>query len=163
MPLYEYYCEACLGIFEELRSVREASEPSHCPLCERESRRIMPTSFTAFTLREGLPRQIPDRGTYWHLGKEVREMNTGGVPAFEHPELYKPAPAPATDKGTQADMGELDRLKQRHARMLLDSDERPSVGRDGTPNLSAQLGASGHLSDNEVVRAEQDRAAQGIH
>ncbi len=45
MPLYEYYCEHCNGIFEALRPMREASKPCPCPLCERDSQRIMPTSF----------------------------------------------------------------------------------------------------------------------
>ena len=26
MPLYEYYCQPCHGVFEELRPMREASE-----------------------------------------------------------------------------------------------------------------------------------------
>lgn len=157
MPLYEYYCSHCDGVFEALRSLRLASEPSPCPLCDRESPRIMPTSFTAFSFRDGLPRQLPDRGTYWHLGKEVKQMNTGGVPAFEHPELYKPAPKKEPSKGEQDDIVELDHLKKRHGRMLDDSGERPSVGRDGSQNLSAQVGASGHLSDADIQNAENAR------
>jgi hypothetical protein len=117
----------------------------------------MPTSFTAFTVREGLPRSIPDRGTYWHLGSEVKQMNTGGVPAFEHPDLYQPAPKPAPSKGEQADVAELDQLKRRHGEMLRDSGERPSVGLDGAANLSSQTGASGHVSDQEVWETERAR------
>jgi putative FmdB family regulatory protein len=157
MPLYEYYCDGCRGVFEGLRSLRESSEPAPCPLCDREAPRIMPTSFTAFSVREGLPRQLPDRGTYWHLGKEVKEMNTGGVPAFEHPELYKPPAKKESSRGDQADIGELEHLKQRHAKMLEDSGERPSVGRDGSPNLSPQVGASGHVSDQEIWTTEKAR------
>jgi len=33
MPLYEYFCEPCNGIFEELRPIREASDPVPCPEC----------------------------------------------------------------------------------------------------------------------------------
>ncbi len=80
MPLYEYYCETCDGVFETLRSMREASEAAPCPLCDRDGQRIMPTSFAAFTFRDGMARRIPDRGTYWHFDKEVKTMNTGGVP-----------------------------------------------------------------------------------
>jgi putative FmdB family regulatory protein len=159
MPLYEYYCDKCMGIFEVLRSLREASEPSPCPLCDHDSPRIMPTSFTAFTVREGLPRQIPDRGTYWHLGKETKQMNSGGVPAFEHPELYQPAPPRQPARAEQEDIRELDHLKDRHAKMLKDSGERPSVGRDGSPNLSPQLGASGHVSDGDI--SDTERAREG--
>ena len=41
----------------------------------------------ALTMREGYARQLPDRGTYWHMGKEVSRMHEGGSPAFSHPEL----------------------------------------------------------------------------
>jgi putative FmdB family regulatory protein len=157
MPLYEYYCGSCDGVFEALRSVREASIPAPCPLCDRDAKRIMPTSFAAFTVREGLPRQLPDRGTYWHLGKEVKQMNTGGVPAFEHPETYKPAPKKELSPSERADVAELDNLRERHGQMLADSGERPSVGRDGKPNLSPQAGTSGHVTEREVWDAEQAR------
>ncbi len=99
MPIYEYYCESCDGVFEALRPMREASYPWPCPQCSREAQRIMPTSFNAFTFRDGYPRRIPDRGTYWHLGQEVKTLNTGGVPANEHPELYKPPRPPRKAKG----------------------------------------------------------------
>ena len=52
MPLYEYYCEPCNGIFEVLRPMREATEPYPCPVCDRDGKRIMPTSFSAFTFRD---------------------------------------------------------------------------------------------------------------
>ncbi len=31
MPLYEYLCQPCNGIFEELRPMSEASDPVPCP------------------------------------------------------------------------------------------------------------------------------------
>jgi putative FmdB family regulatory protein len=157
MPLYEYYCANCDGIFEALRSVREASVPVPCPLCDRDSKRIMPTSFTAFTVREGLPRQLPDRGTYWHLGKEVKQMNRGGVPAFEHPETYKAAPTKELSTAERDDVTELDHLKKRHAQMLAEAGERPSASRDGKPNLSPQAGASGHVNEREIWDTERAR------
>ncbi len=104
MPLYEYYCSECDGIFEQLRSIREAGEPYPCPECNRESERIMPTSFMAFTVRDGYPRRIPDRGTYWHLGKEVKRPVNAAVPAGEHPDLYRPEPKPVPSKGERSDM-----------------------------------------------------------
>src|SRR5690242_278679 len=60
---------------------------------------MMPTSFTAFTFRDGYPRRIPDKGTYWHLGKEVKNLITGPVRPNEHPEINKPEPAPKPLKG----------------------------------------------------------------
>ena len=39
MPLYEFYCENCHGIFEEIRQMREASLPAPCPECVREGAR----------------------------------------------------------------------------------------------------------------------------
>jgi putative FmdB family regulatory protein len=99
MPLYEYYCEHCDGIFEELRPMREAADPVPCPVCDRDGQRIMPTSFNAFTFREGYPRRIPDKGTYWHLGKEVKSRVKGRFRPFEHPEIDKPKPPPRKSKG----------------------------------------------------------------
>ena len=145
MPLYEYYCESCDGVFEALRTMREASEPSSCPVCDRDGKRIMPTSFAAFTFRDGLPRRIPDRGTYWHLGKEVKKPITGGGVAYEHPELDKPKPAPVKSAGDAADEGEVEHLKRQHARQLNDSGVIPSIGADNKPILSPKLGASGHV------------------
>ncbi len=118
MPLYEYYCGDCDGIFEQLRSIRESDEAYPCPECNKASARIMPTSFMAFTVRDGYPRRIPDRGTYWHLGKEVkRPINTAAVPGT-HPDLYKPEPPKMPSKGEQNDMADVMRkegLRQREA------------------------------------------------
>ncbi len=89
MPMYEYYCRACNGVFELLRSARQSTDSQPCPDCDAESERLMPTTFTAFTVRDGLPRSIPDRGTFWHLGQEVkRPVNEPALP-FEHPDLDK--------------------------------------------------------------------------
>lgn len=65
MPLYEYLCDDCVGVFELLRPVREASNAQPCPVCDADSRRLMPTDFAAYIQREGLPRRIPDQGKYW--------------------------------------------------------------------------------------------------
>jgi putative FmdB family regulatory protein len=90
MPLYEYYCEPCNGIFETIRPMREASLPVPCVQCNRDAPRIM-SAFNAFTFRDGYPRRIPDKGTYWHMGKEVKQRATRMV-GWEHPELAKPEP-----------------------------------------------------------------------
>ena len=143
MPLYEFYCENCNGVFELLRSMREASELAACPLCDRDSQRIMPTSFSAFTFREGMPRSIPDRGTYWHYGgQQVKTKNTGGVPAWEHPETYKPRPKPVKSKGDTEVERDINFYKGRHLQRLKDSDLRgkPVIGPDGKPWLSPKLG-----------------------
>jgi putative FmdB family regulatory protein len=145
MPLYEYYCQSCNGVFEILRSMREASEPASCPLCDRDSQRIMPTSFSAFTFRDGMPRRIPDRGTYWHYDKEVKTMNTGGVPAGEHPELYRPDPRYRPTKGEVEDRREVEHLKGKHAKIMRDSGLDVPMGPDGKPFLSPKMGSSGHI------------------
>ena len=145
MPLYEYYCEHCDGVFETLRSMRDAGEPSPCPVCDRDGQRIMPTSFTAFTFRDGLPRRIPDRGTYWHLGKEVSKPITGGGVAYEHPEVNKPKPKPIPTAAELNEMHEVEHLKRQHAKQLADSDITPPMGADRKPILSPKLGASGHV------------------
>lgn len=101
MPVYEYYCEPCNGIFEELRPIRESSEPVPCPQCYKDADRIMPTSFAAFTFRDGYPRRIPDDGKFYHLGKKVSTRITRGRPN-EHPEINKPRPKPRKLKGERS-------------------------------------------------------------
>jgi putative FmdB family regulatory protein len=127
MPVYEYYCEHCNGIYEQLRPMREATEPWPCPECNREGQRIMPTSFNAFTFRDGYPRRIPDKGTFWHFGKEVKAPVSGPVKPNEHPEINKPTPPPAKTKGELHDEAERNRLaaiqkeyeeKERQARIV---------------------------------------------
>ncbi len=114
MPLYEFFCEPCDGVFELLRSIRESSEPAPCPVCSHDARRVMPTSFAAFTFRDGYPRRIPDKGTYWHLGKEVKNLVTGPVRPNEHPEINKPIPPPKPLKGDIAEAREAMRLQAEH-------------------------------------------------
>jgi putative FmdB family regulatory protein len=106
MPLYEYLCEPCNGIFEELRPIRESQEPVPCPQCYKDAKRIMPTSFTAFTYRDGYPRRIPDDGKFYHLGKKVSRLVTSGRPN-EHPEIDKPEPKRRRSKGERTIIGEM--------------------------------------------------------
>lgn len=104
MPLYEYYCDDCHGVFELLRPQREASASQPCPECDTDSRRIV-SAFEAFTFRDGFPRKIPDDGTYWHLGQKVSSPITGAVEPNEHPELLKKKrrpPVPPTVEEVEA-------------------------------------------------------------
>ena len=88
MPLYEYYCADCHGVFELLRPARESSDPQACPECDEDSRRIV-SNFEAFTVRDGAPRRLPDDGTYWHLGEKVGSPINGPTIPGEHPELSR--------------------------------------------------------------------------
>ncbi len=106
MPLYEYFCQPCNGIFEELRPMREATEPVPCPECFKDAKRIMPTSFSAFVFRDGYPRRIPDDGKFYHLGKKVTKQITGGRPN-EHPEVNKPEPKPRKSKGERVELRDM--------------------------------------------------------
>jgi len=106
MPLYEYFCQSCNGIFEELRPIREATDPVPCPQCYKDAGRIMPTSFTAFTFRDGYPRRIPDDGKYYHLGKKVSTLVSSGRPN-EHPEIDKPVPRKRRLKGERSELSEM--------------------------------------------------------
>ncbi len=126
MPLYEYFCDPCDGIFEALRPIREASDPVPCPVCDRDGRRIMPTSFTAFTFRDGYPRKLPDKGTYWHLGQEVKKRNTGGVRPNEHPEINKPRPPRRKSNGEISVEKETAQLRNQERKKRLSSGVRPS-------------------------------------
>ena len=144
MPLYEYFCNPCNGIFEELRPMREATEPVPCPECFKDAPRIMPTSFAAFTFREGYPRRIPDDGKYFHLGKKVTRQITGGRPN-EHPEVNKPEPEPAMLKGDEIAMNDMaehaikDDLKDMYGNRIgvkevKEAAKAVRIMRKGTPN-----------------------------
>jgi len=106
MPIYEYFCQPCNGIFEELRPMREASEPVPCPECFKDAPRIMPTSFSPFTFRDGYPRRIPDDGKFYHLGHKVSKPVTGGRPN-EHPEVNKPEPKVRRSKGEKEELRDM--------------------------------------------------------
>lgn len=106
MPLYEYYCEPCNGIFEELHAIRESSEPQPCPECYRDAARIMPTSFAAFTFRDGYPRRIPDDGKFYHLGQKVSRLVSSGTPN-EHPEVNKKEPKKRLSKGERQEIADM--------------------------------------------------------
>lgn len=96
MPLYEYYCESCDGVFELIRAMRHSTDPADCPECSGPCQRIM-SEFSAFTMRDGYPRRVPDKGTYWHLGKEVKTL-PNSLPHGQHPELAPELGKPARKK-----------------------------------------------------------------
>jgi hypothetical protein len=52
----------------------------------------MSKQWSAFTYRDGRPRQLPDDGGYYHLGKKVSKPITGSVGGIQHPEVNKKAP-----------------------------------------------------------------------
>jgi putative FmdB family regulatory protein len=129
MPVYEYYCRTCDGIFEALRPMSRSSAPAPCPVCESDGARIMPTSFAAFTLREGYPRKLPDKGTYWHLGKEVKKLVSGPARPWEHPEINKPEPPKRKAKGDVEVEREKNRLRRKELNKMRDSGVRPAEHR----------------------------------
>ena len=79
MPLYEYYCEHCTGVFELIRPVREAARPQPCPECDNDAKRIMSKEWAAFIYRDGMPRRLPDRGKYWHVFEEKDTPMTSAI------------------------------------------------------------------------------------
>jgi putative FmdB family regulatory protein len=88
VPIYEYYCEPCNGVFELLRPVTAASRPQPCPECDEDAARMVSKTFSAFTLRDGLPRRLPDTGGYWHFEQGVSSpINGPSYQGVTHPEL----------------------------------------------------------------------------
>lgn len=88
MPIYEYYCDPCHGVFELLRPVREGSKSQPCPECDEDAARMLSRTFTAFTLRDGLPRRLPDTGGFWHFEQSVSSpINGPSYQGVTHPEL----------------------------------------------------------------------------
>ncbi|HXG37048.1 MAG TPA: zinc ribbon domain-containing protein [Dehalococcoidia bacterium] len=104
MPLYEYFCQDCEGVFEAMRPMSQASSAANCPHCSRPAERIM-SPFSAFTMREGYPRRIPDKGNYWHLGNEVKRL-TNSVVHGQHPDLIKPQRKPSPSKRKRKEIEE---------------------------------------------------------
>ncbi len=43
MPLYEYKCEKCEGVFSDLRSMSDREEPIACPDCGGEGKILFST------------------------------------------------------------------------------------------------------------------------
>jgi putative FmdB family regulatory protein len=125
MPVYEYFCKHCDGVFETMRPISRASDPAPCPVCAKKAQRIPPTSFSAFTMRDGYPRRIPDRGTFWHLEKEVKSPVTGSVRMNEHPELNKPKPRRKKSKGEVEAIQDRRNMIAREQKKMLDSGIMP--------------------------------------
>lgn len=101
MPLYEYYCEHCNGVFELIRPVRQAAQPQPCPECDEDAKRILSKEWAAFIYRDGMPRRLPDRGKYWNLFEEKdTPMTTSDVEA--------PEAKPRYVKGQEQDEAPLD-------------------------------------------------------
>lgn len=103
--------------------------PVPCPVCSLDGQRMM-SSFSAFTFRDGYPRRIPDKGTYWHMGKEVKQR-AKQMKGWTHPELYKPEPKPKLSKGelkAQRDKRVLERADARYrSRWGIDKQGFPTV------------------------------------
>jgi putative FmdB family regulatory protein len=106
MPLYEYFCEPCDGVFELLRPTRDASLPQPCPMCDEDAKRIVSHEWSAFIHRDGYPRRLPDDGTYRHLGKKVSKPLTETIDGFRHPEIN-----PAEREVTPPSLEELEKFE----------------------------------------------------
>jgi hypothetical protein len=91
------------------------------------------SSFNAFTFRDGYPRRIPDKGTYWHMGKEVKKRATR-MKGWEHPELAKPKPKPRPTRGEAAVLRDRRVLARQEARYR----SRWGIDKDGFPTVKTK-------------------------
>ena len=113
MPIYEYYCGHCHGVFEQLLPVARASEDQPCPDCDNASKRLMPTTVSSVIVRDGIPRRIPDTGKYWHHEQIVdRPVNTT-VELGEHPDLYTQKYGPERPPSVEEDEAFADEMIRR--------------------------------------------------
>lgn len=127
MPLYEYLCDDCVGVFELLRPVREASNDQPCPVCDADSRRLMPTDFAAYIQREGLPRRIPDQGKYW-TGKGLSDKPEDGSGMVEGLGLTYPWARKGTTNSEDDDREEARQQAMHEQRMTaIESGQVPEV------------------------------------
>jgi hypothetical protein len=56
--------------------MRESGDPARCPACAQPARRV-PSAITAFTMRDGYPRGIPDAGRPYG---PITQHTTGATP-----------------------------------------------------------------------------------
>lgn len=77
------------------------------------------------------------------------------VPAFQHLELYSPAPGRRLTAAVRDSMKEIQHPISRHSRMLEGSGLKLFVGPGGSPILSPDAAASGHLSTRDIQLIEK--------
>ena len=76
----------------------------------------MPMEFAALTFRDGYPRRLPDKGTFWHMGKEVSSPVNQPARSYQHPEIHKkPPPTPPSAEELERFDHKEDREAERHA------------------------------------------------
>ncbi|MCF8063298.1 MAG: zinc ribbon domain-containing protein [Deltaproteobacteria bacterium] len=54
MPIYEYRCDACGEVFEQLVFASDKDEPVECPSCGRRKTKRQLSSFSCGSSSEGL-------------------------------------------------------------------------------------------------------------
>lgn len=106
-----------------------------CPDCDADSKRVMSKQWSAFTYRDGRPRQLPDDGGYYHLGKKVSQPITGSVRGIEHPEVNKKAPPKPL---TVEEMEHYEYLKEHHVEQMIATGVEPVDTRAGEAEKSFQ-------------------------
>jgi len=85
MPVYEFLCQRC-GLFEQRRSMDQATAPTSCPSCQDAAQRI----FSAPGLRRTSDVQR----------KVMSRVEQGAEPSLERrPPPQVPTAAPATHAG----------------------------------------------------------------
>ena len=150
MPMYEYQCAECDSQFELLRPARESSQQQPCPTCDADSERVVSTQWSAFVFRDGLARQLPDDGGYWHLGTKVSKPVTGAVQEMEHPELRKPSPAKPL---SVEELEQYEYRKEQHTEQVLQTGREPVDQRSGAEqDLSRRMRARGTTRQETVKR-----------
>lgn len=150
MPLYEYYCEPCDGVFELLRPTRDASRDQPCPQCDEDAKRIVSKQWSAFIFRDGAARRLPDTGGYWHLGKHVSEPMRGTVKSgYTHKELDDSPP----ERGYTLE--ELERLEYREQMEVQAMRERADAPINPRRNYDRAKARERMVTTRSTDRAEQ--------
>lgn len=144
MPMYEYYCADCNGVFELLRPVREASYAQPCPVCDNDSKRLMPTDFAAFVVREGLPRRIPDTGKYWTREGLSDHAETG------EPYMEQPGGASWSKGFATSEDDDMEEIRQK----IFRQQQELNLDRGGVPEVDAQLAQESADYYQKVVNTE---------
>ncbi len=159
MPLYEYFCEPCNGVFELLRPAKDASKPQPCPQCDEDAKRTVSKQWSAFIFREGFARRLPDDGGYWHLGHKVSQPLTGAVYGMEHPEVRVSRPG--------YDAPSVEEIEQYEFRQTIQAELKRDTG---TKIMNQSVDAQDsffkarlqHTSGTPKEQAARKRAVEGV-
>lgn len=155
MPIYEYFCTPCAASFELLRPAREAHFAQPCPACDESAGRQF-SAFSPRTFRDGTWRQLPDRGKFWHLEREVGAPIREAVVPGDHPDL----PVERTHAVRPPSTEELEAFEHQVAEDAIRSTEAAAAGQITVPDPQDALAKHAFRKRVADTTGERRRASR---